>query len=118
MPRAQRGTVEKLGRGKWGLRYRDGQGGRHRISPFPTETRRIGALPDRDRAPVARRRTRLPRPDPLSFRAEAARCRSGSSREDPLDAVGRARVRRSAALLGNDDEGVELDCRVVEVEDR
>jgi integrase len=37
MPAIQRGGTERLGRGKWGLRYRDNQGTRRRVSPFPTK---------------------------------------------------------------------------------
>jgi integrase len=37
MPAIQRGGTERLGRGKWCLRYRDNEGARHRVSPFPTK---------------------------------------------------------------------------------
>src|SRR5262245_50144227 len=37
MPAVQRGSAYKLGR-RWGLRYRDNDGSRRRLSPFPSRS--------------------------------------------------------------------------------
>ena len=50
MPATQRGHAYRLGPNRWGLRYRDAAGQKHRKSPFPSKSAALAALPRRDRA--------------------------------------------------------------------
>src|SRR5262245_40536893 len=46
MPQTQRGQAYRLDRGRWGLRYYDGDGKRRRVSPFPTTSAALSHFRD------------------------------------------------------------------------